>query len=134
MHAMRCYLNILREADMDDFMYGGFDDTLHEYLHGSCWTFAVAVHRKTGWPLAWLLGPMPIHGFVVHPDGRYVDAAGFGDHKAYRRRYGAPRSIKTEVKDASEEHFDFFAGLDEDEIDMAAEFMKHLKQPPFPLS
>jgi len=119
------------------FMYGDFDETQHEYLHGSCWTFATALHEATGWPLAWVKDvskesewPFPVHGFCVHPSGRYVDASGYCTLETYRHRYGIPQPA---VSPATIEDFDAICGLEDDEIAFAAEFLPYLTAAPFPL-
>jgi len=123
------------EQDGDDFLYGGFEETRQEYLHGACWTFAVALHELTGWPLAWVRDgskctewPMPVHGFCVHPSGAYVDAAGFVTAETFRARYGIPQPA---VSDASVGQFDAICGLEDDEVDMTKDFIRAMTEPPF---
>jgi len=52
------------------------------YLRGWCSVLAMAVHRRTGWPLVGVFDPWelgyPYHVACQAPDGTYVDARGVG--------------------------------------------------------
>jgi len=71
------------------------------YLAGRCTGFAVAVHRRTGWPLVALRGGSGelIHSGCRAPDGRYVDARGFLPEASFTTGFEWYRSIE----DGSEE-------------------------------
>ena len=53
------------------------------FIYGNCHSFALAVHKLTGWPLLGVFRPsdmrdgMPSHVIVEDPLGRYVDIEGF---------------------------------------------------------
>ena len=55
---------------------------IDRYLHGYCYTFAVALHKALGFPMQILWdfeydsGPSMVHAYAVRPDGSFVDAAG----------------------------------------------------------
>lgn len=49
------------------------------YLHGDCYSFAIALHRRTGWQLVGAVDRegLALHAGVRRPDGVYLDVRGF---------------------------------------------------------
>lgn len=87
---------------------------ISRYVHGSCRTFALALHDQTGWPLVvvtdydpddptssgtqrrragWiapaLMSPMAMHAYVQHPSGKLLDVEGLHDPAAAVEEYDA---------------------------------------------
>jgi len=107
------------------------DDDIWRYLHDECWAFAIAVHHRTGWPLAWITEEregLPLHGVVVHPSGRYVDASGFVDLATLKRRY---RIRKPKVDLVSEDQMGYVGGVEDRDVEEATSFLGTLKLDPF---
>ena len=65
------------------------EDDLYDYLHGACWTFAVALSNKTGWKLGWVKDKqsLPLHGYVIDPFGKFVDASGYITPQQIKNKY-----------------------------------------------
>ena len=129
---MKSFSQFIQES----YLYGNFNDTLDEYRYGSCWALAVAIHRQTKWPLAWLIAEgehLPFHGVVVAPDGKLVDADGYTSLDKIKRTFRRNKqNIKIErVTEAQIQHICEYS---DDEIEEAATFARDLKKPPFPLS
>jgi hypothetical protein len=72
----------------------------HAYLNGSCWFLALALHRRTGWPI-WALSlpgcpdresvPEIVgHVCVRSPEGRYLDVRGEMSRKEFMRGWDRP--------------------------------------------
>jgi hypothetical protein len=75
------------------------ENIVRDGVCGCCHDFAVALHRKTKWPIAALWSvpltgpkamfhdPMPVHVFCVAPDGRCVDIEGAHAREELIERY-----------------------------------------------
>lgn len=75
------------------------EEVVRDAVGGCCHDFALALHRRTGWPVAavWKdpvgdghdisMDPRPVHVFCVEPGGRAVDAEGVADLEAARKAY-----------------------------------------------
>ena len=70
------------------------------YLHGRCYSMAVALHRRTGWPLVaarHATGRL-VHAGVRHPSGAFFDVLGSRTDQDVMNDYGAE-----EITQVSEE-------------------------------
>lgn len=87
------------------------------YLAGRCTAFAIAVHRRTRWPLVVLRTQdgAYAHCGCLDPDGRFVDARGFLDAAGFAHGFGGGRIEGTSEAQALAEH-----PQDEDMIEQAA--------------
>jgi len=75
------------------------EETVRMAVGGCCHDFAIAVHRRTGWPIAciWLdpirdefslsNEPAPLHVFCIAPNGQAVDVEGAEELDAAIARY-----------------------------------------------
>lgn len=75
------------------------EETVRTAVGGCCHDFALAVHRRTGWKLAclWRLPSkhpaaivtdrLPMHVFIILPDGRGLDVEGPDSVEAINKRF-----------------------------------------------
>lgn len=86
----------MSEALNDDFFP---QSIVRDAVGGCCHDFAIALHRRTGWPLAAIwrhpvndgyalsTEPVPVHLFCIEPGGRAIDAEGLRNLATIRRAY-----------------------------------------------
>lgn len=85
-----------------------------QYTSSDCGDFAVALTRRTGWPIVNFVsaGKGLIHSAVRHPTGRFVDVSGFVTLEELRRRYKARDLAATLVSEGG-----YVIGCSEDDTD-----------------
>lgn len=78
------------------------------YMRGWCSVLAMAVHRRTGWPLVGVFDPWeegyPYHVGCKAPDGTYVDARGTGQSleefsRVFQRWPDCPLDVREMTRD-----------------------------------
>lgn len=64
--------------------------SVEAFLYGLCFPMAMALHHRTGYPMAILFDEWDgssVHAFVIATDGRWMDAAGWCDMRDFEERY-----------------------------------------------
>lgn len=96
-------------CEWDDLQSALRERLAQDYMTGDCPHYAVALHRRNGWPIRGVIDRDPaaphlrvMHVWAVRPDGVAVDAEGAKDEEAlvahYVSRHGGAREDLTEAE------------------------------------
>lgn len=97
------------------------DEIAQRYAHGDCVAFALATHRKFGWPVVELTANgVPMHAACRMPDGCLFDAYGRVSKDSVLARYDIPYSasggMSYLLRDSCPDAIAAWGGLDDDEV------------------
>lgn len=75
-------------------------DEFPNYVSGECWQYAIALVELTGFP-PYIINDSeegPVHGVVLHPSKKFLDASGLSTLQQLGKKYGLVKPFATPTK------------------------------------